>query len=250
MASYQFLKSTAGHSGLYLDPRTKLACLTTISVFVLGEAGGKLFLYVSPLLTAIPLFLMLTQKKIRATFIYTGLYAVSFAARIYLVPVLTGLPNYLLLAVSSFCTRFIPGLMMAYYTVSTTTVSEFTAAMQRMHIPQTLIIPLSVVFRFIPTILEEAAAIRDAMQMRDIRLGGKKAGKMLEYQIIPAVMCTVRIGEELSAAALSRGLGGSVKRTNLCTIGFRVQDIALLCICASVCLWEIAKATGLGTFFL
>lgn len=45
------------------------------------------------------------------------------------------------------------------------------------------------------------------------------------------MICSVKIGEELSAAALTRGLGGAVKRTNICKIGFRAQDIVLLLIC-------------------
>ena len=39
---------------------------------------------------------------------------------------------------------------------------------------------------------------------------------------------TVRIGEELSASALSRGLGGPMRRTNVCRIGLRAQDAVLL----------------------
>lgn len=56
-------------------------------------------------------------------------------------------------------------------------------------------------------------------------------GAMLEYRLVPVIMCSVKIGEELSAAALTRGLGGSVKRTNICEIGFHVQDILFLLLC-------------------
>ena len=42
---------------------------------------------------------------------------------------------------------------------------------------------------------------------------------------------TVRIGEDLSASALTRGLGGPIRRTNICRIGFRVQDYVLLVGC-------------------
>ena len=45
------------------------------------------------------------------------------------------------------------------------------------------------------------------------------------------MICCVKIGEELSAAALTRGLGGPVKRTNICKIGFHAQDILLLTVC-------------------
>ena len=69
------------------------------------------------------------------------------------------------------------------------------------------------------------------MRMRGVRFGGGKAGSILEYRMVPMMICSVKIGEELSAAALTRGLGGPVKRTNICKIGFRAQDIVLLLIC-------------------
>ena len=69
------------------------------------------------------------------------------------------------------------------------------------------------------------------MRMRGVRFGGGKAGSILEYRMVPMMICSVKIGEELSAAALTRGLGGPVKRTNICKIWFRAQDIVLLLIC-------------------
>ncbi len=54
---------------------------------------------------------------------------------------------------------------------------------------------------------------------------------MLEYRLVPVIMCSVKIGEELNAAALTRGLGGPVKRTNICEIGFHVQDVFFLLLC-------------------
>ena len=86
-------------------------------------------------------------------------------------------------------------------------------------------------FRFFPTVMEEWRAIGDAMKMRGIRLRGGKAGSILEYRLVPMLMCSVKIGEELSAASLTRGLGGPVKRTNVCNIGIHVQDVFMLLFC-------------------
>ena len=120
---------------------------------------------------------------------------------------------------------------MAYYVVTTTTVSEFIAGMERLHIPNQVAIPMAVMFRFFPTVMEEWHAIGDAMKMRGIRLRGGKAGSILEYRLVPMLMCSVKIGEELSAASLTRGLGGPVKRTNICDIGIHVQDALMLLLC-------------------
>ena len=51
---------------------------------------------------------------------------------------------------------------------------------------------------------------------------------MIEYRLVPLMVSVVKIGDELSAAALTRGLGAPVKRTNICKIGFHVQDIVII----------------------
>ena len=54
---------------------------------------------------------------------------------------------------------------------------------------------------------------------------------MVEYRLVPLMVCTAKIGEELNAAALTRGLGGEVRRTNICQIGFRLPDICFMLLC-------------------
>ena len=50
----------------------------------------------------------------------------------------------------------------------------------------------------------------------------------MEYRLVPLMISVVKIGDELSQAALTRGLGAPVKRTNICKIGFKAQDVLLL----------------------
>ena len=122
-------------------------------------------------------------------------------------------------------------VVMGYFVVTTTTVSEFVAAMERLHLPQQITIPMSVMFRFFPTIADEFSSINDAMRMRDIRFGGKNVTKMIEYRLVPLLVCSAKIGEELNAAAITRGLGADRKRTNVCQIGFHAQDYILFTLC-------------------
>lgn len=86
---------------------------------------------------------------------------------------------------------------------------------------------------FFPTVGEEYGSITDAMRMRGIRFGGGKPAKMLEYRMVPLMISCVKIGDELSAAALTRGLGAPVKRTNICKIGFGAWDFFALLLCAA-----------------
>lgn len=226
--SRELLASQKKEDGLPLDPRTKLAVLITITIFILGGSYQSAVQY---LLAAVPLALLLAAKMWKNTVLYVLVFGGSICLELFALPYMSGLPGYLTVAVTGIFLHFSPCIVMGYFVVMTTTVSEFVAAMERLHIPKQITIPASVMFRFFPTVMEEWSAISDAMRMRGISWGGGKAGAMLEYRIVPMMMCSVKIGGELSCASLTRGLGGPVKRTNICKIGFHIQDIVLILIC-------------------
>lgn len=217
--------------GLSLDPRTKMLLVITVSTVVIGGGNGGVMNFVKPALTLVPFILLLASKKWGVAFGYLATYTVAFCGELFLVPVTTGFLNFIIVATCGLFARFMPGILMGYFLVNTTTVSAFMAAMARMRVTPKLSIPMSVMFRFFPTVREEYGAIGDAMRMRGIRFGGGKAGAMLEYRLVPLMMSCVKIGEELSAAALTRGLGAPVPRTNICRIGFRLADILAIVLC-------------------
>lgn len=225
------LTYTAKRRGLLLDPRTKLLMLITVTSLMLSTGNSGVMNIVKPVLSVIPFALLLSERKWRTAAKYLFLYIACFALERVALHMLSGAASFILLAVCSIMTRFAPGFMMGAFLISTTSVSDFIAAMKRMHITEKIIIPLSVIFRFFPTIGEENAAIGDAMRMRGIRLGGKRPGKMLEYRLIPLMISVVKIGDELSAAALTRGLGAPVRRTDICRIGFHIQDVIMFILC-------------------
>lgn len=227
----ELLKANKTVRGLDFDPRTKLLLLLTMAVFVLGGMGGERMEYFRLGLSFIPFLLLLSSRKWKTALLMAGIYGIGYVMRFSLLPYASGLLNFLLVAVSGIVMRFIPSIMMGYFVVSTTTVSEFTAAMERMHISNKIVIPMSVIFRFFPTIGEEFSAINDAMRMRGVRFGGGKVIAMLEYRVVPMITSSVRIGDELSAAALTRGLGGPGRRTNICRIGFHFPDIVVIAAC-------------------
>ena len=51
---------------------------------------------------------------------------------------------------------------------------------------------------------------------------------MIEYRLIPLLFSCVNIGDELSAAAVTRGLGGKVKRTSVQVLKMRGADYLLI----------------------
>ncbi|MBQ9155895.1 MAG: energy-coupling factor transporter transmembrane protein EcfT [Eubacterium sp.] len=221
----------------FLDPRTKIAITVCLAVFVLGGLGGAEMEPVKTLLSALPFLLLLVERQWRR-FLRGILMLLVGYGLLFLMPYLPGALQFIALLCGGILTRFVVTVVMGEYLIGTTSVSEFISAMERLHMPAAITIPMSVMFRLFPTIGAEWKSIRRAMGMRGIRLGGARAGQVLEYQMVPMITSSVRIGEDLSAAALTRGLGGPVKRTNICRIGFQVQDMILLLIClATVVIW-------------
>lgn len=218
-------------NGIVLDPRTKLFMLITITTLMFSTSNDGIMNIVKPILSLIPFALILSEHKFKTAGKYAVLYAVCFVLERLALNVWSGMISFLILAATSIMTRFAPGIMTGAYLISSTSVSEFISAMERMHVTEKIIIPLSVIFRFFPTIKEEYQAIRDAMKMRNIRFGGKNPFLMIEYRLIPLMVSVIKIGDELSAAALTRGLGAPVRRTNVCEIGFHVQDFIAIVVC-------------------
>lgn len=230
---------------LVLDPRTKLFMLITMAIFVLGGTASDIMPFAAPVLCAMPVCYLFIDRQYYALTTYVILYGGLYFINGLIVPGLTGSAHYILYILTVFIIRFLPGIMMARYVFSSTTVSEFMAAMERMRVSNKITIPMSVMFRFIPTVLEEFSSINTAMKMRDIRIGGKNASKIVEYRFVPLMACCVKIGNELSAAALARGLGGGIKRTNICKIGFHGWDSFMFIICTIPYVGLILSAIGI-----
>ena len=232
MIAYSSVLSQEKRRG-FLDPRTKLALVLVLAVFVMGGLGGSQMKSIKIILSVLPFLLLLIERQWKRFGRGVIMLAVGYGLLIAM-PHLPGLLNFIALMCGGILTRFVVTVVMGGYLIGTTSVSEFISAMERLHIPQAITIPMSVMFRMFPTIGAEWKSIRRAMGMRGIRLGGVRPGEVVEYQLVPMITSTVRIGEDLSAAALTRGLGAPIKRTNICRIGFRVQDLILLIICLAV----------------
>jgi len=158
----------------------------------------------------------------------------------YELPSILNMINVLL---NSLVIRLFPIFMMGYYTISSTKPNEFIAAMVKWKIPNAFIIPVSLVFRFIPTLKEENKAISNAMRMRGIRFNSKKTkanpSLFLEYRIIPLLFSVVKIGDELSASALTRGLDNVKGRTSLVEVKFSKYDFLIFLLIIGLIVWSL-----------
>ena len=103
-----------------------------------------------------------------------------------------------------------------------------------------MLIPLAVMLRYIPTVCEDWAYIKDAMRLRDVRpslFGFLKSPTMtVECFYVPLLMTASNTAEELSCAAVTRGIENPKPRTCLLAIQFRGRDFVaiVLAVCILV----------------
>jgi energy-coupling factor transport system permease protein len=233
------LQSKSNQNSINIDPRTKIFILLiiNISVFTINVW------YILALAALIPVSLFAIRKNKSLAMSFSLVYTVSLVFYVFFIEA-TNVISIMTAMVTGIVNRMGPGFLMGYYLISTTTVSEFIAAMERMRIPKQIIIPFSVMFRFFPTIKEESSSIKDAMRMRGISFGKTKGSiiTLMEYRLIPLFISCVKIGEELSCSALTRGLGSPQKRTNICNIGFSRIDLLYGILATFILvLWFISK---------
>jgi len=212
-----------------IAPRTKIIILAIISFMVFNDVP----MYVSGILVLIPFVCLFFSDYKKAAVIYILAYVIAKYLQMAVLPNATGILAIVLITFSYTATRMLPILMMGYYTIMTTKVSEFIASMEKSNVPKDITIPVSVVFRYIPSVFEEIRSITKAMKMRGFGFTFKSLKsplKMVEFYMIPILISAVKTSDELSAASLTRGLSNPKKRTNLISVKFNKFDYLFIAI--------------------
>lgn len=223
-----------------LDPRTKIICILAVNIVITFGISVKMELIILACVSA----LFLVYGKWKKFIIYVLIFSFLLFGDIYILPLIsTAWISTLASLVFIAFRKFFFCIMTADFFISTTEINLLIAALEKIRIPEVIIIPLAVLIRFFPTVKEEWEHIRAAMRMRNIGTG---AGQVIlhpiecmEYTVVPLLFSTVKIGEELAAAALTRGLGMKNKRTNLCRISLKIGDYFVML--AAITLVVVAK---------
>jgi len=212
-----------------LDPRTKLFMILVVSIIAMMSATTPLLWAIRLSITLIPIILLIVEKKYSSALKFLIAYVTALVLTFcFLSSESEGLLSSLLIGYCGIVVQFMPALITAWYVIRTTKIGEFMSCMQKMHVPDGLSVSLAVVMRFFPTIKEEYSSINDAMRMRGVMFGGGNVLKMFEFRMIPLLFSCVNIGEELSAAAITRGLGGETKRSSVVELRLGVFDYLLM----------------------
>lgn len=209
-------------TGFVLDPRTKLLLIVMVNVLMFSF-GPPIYLY--------------------AAVVFGGLLVIASGA--YRVAIVTFVSYAVVLVISRLVLRagdavqslygliglpivvFFPFFIYAFLLFTTTTIGEAAASLRKMRAPNSFIIPLLVMFRFVPTIGMEFRSISNAMRLRGA-IGRGNPLKAIEYVYVPLLFNMVKAGEELTLSAMTRGLALHRSATSISETKFRLADIGCL----------------------
>lgn len=211
-------------SRVRLDPRTKLLLLLFC---VLSAMCAPSLLYELGLTALIGLLGILSGKW-RYALKGMAFYGLICLFTLWAVRSMTGTLQVMFIAFLGLIHKVYPCGFLSGVVLSTTRVNEFLSAMNRMHAPAKLVIPLAVMLRYLPSVREDWGYIRDAMRIRDVSLSLRgfftNPGQMFECIYVPMMMTASRTADELSVAAVARGIENPKPRTCLVQIRFRPAD--------------------------
>ncbi|MGK8523826.1 energy-coupling factor transporter transmembrane component T [Nocardia asteroides] len=216
--------STRAPAEWTLDPRTGVALLLAASVTVMSPAGGW---FVPAALVAGVLLAISERARRRA--IGLPVAAGVLAAVAHLLPSVAAWPVLGFAGiVSGYALRLVAVGGIAAYLISTVSPTRCTAALRAVRVPSAITVSGAVMLRFLPTIVAEARAVRDAMRLRG--LGGRWAMlrhpmRSIEYFTVPLMASSLRAAEDLSASALLRGLGSNTRPTSMHPPRFGRADV-------------------------
>lgn len=180
-----------------LDPRTLIGLLVASSVLA--------FLPKSPAVELALVLAMVALQVIaghpRLGIIFSVLFVALRVLLDIVIPAAGGLVATMFTMSLTFSRQIFLCLMAGALLMAETSAHRLTSALQRLRVPRSIVIPLTVTMRYFPTLRAEASHIRDAMRLREIPLG-----RRFEAFIVPLMMSATNTADELSRSATCRGI--------------------------------------------
>lgn len=200
-----------------MNPITKIILILLVNI-LLFSYGPAIYLTIAAWYAIFLIFLLGKQGTAYKVGIIYAIYSlVNFLITFAPKPVISawGLVIYPLLL-------FMPLFIYAILTFTTTQISDLQAALQKLRVPHKFILILLVAFRFIPSLNSEVKNISAAMRLKGL---SKNPIKRVEHVYVPLLFNCIKIGDELSASAYTRGMGLYNEATALKKSTFGILDL-------------------------
>lgn len=207
---------------LNMDPRTELILIFVANI--VAFTNSSIYIEAAIIVAISVLLLLCGCKKTSANWII--FFGVLLGIQYYLIPVMPTFLAVMFSILAVYARKLLPCMMIGSLIIKTVPVRLIILSLRKWHIPQKIIIPLSITIRYFPAIKEEMTHIKQAMKMR----GVKGVVKKIECMYVPMLISAANTAEELSAAAITRGIENPSPKTSAVDIRFRIQDYICLAV--------------------
>ncbi len=189
-----------------LDIRTKI--IITLLIATCASLNTNVTVEIGMMIFIGGLQLMSGKKVFSPVLVI--LYAVFAITQYAIFPVVPGWVSMLLSMFVVNIRSFFPVVMCIVLIYRTTRISEVIATFTNMKVPRGIIITIAIGIRYIPALAVEMRAIWEAMSVRNVAEGIKNPFKRvavnMECYIVPLFISSIKTADELSAAAMTRGI--------------------------------------------
>lgn len=145
--------------------------------------------------------------------------------------ILPQIPQFFMTAFSILVVYFrkmLPCLMVGTIIVKKIPMQYMILAGRKWRVPQSIIIPLTVTIRYIPSLIQDFKHVKDSLKLRQISGVNK-----IECFIVPIIMSATNTSEELSQAAVTRGVENPCQKTSFVSMSFKAVDYISVIVCLS-----------------
>ncbi|WP_148497781.1 energy-coupling factor transporter transmembrane component T [Paenibacillus senegalensis] len=223
------------------DPRVQLLIvLITGLVSFLGE------LHTFPWLIGFIALYLAVQGIYKPTLWFLLTAALLYAAKEWSPASPTGL--WTIVAFFSLLGLRLLPVLMAAVSLGRVPAGQLIVALRTVRIPMGVLVALAVSTRFLPILRLEQEAIQTNARLRGVSAASPRNWlrplRTFEYTIVPLLMRSLKIADELAASAATKGIDHPGPKTSLYPVALRWQDAAVLLV-YSCCLIALFGYGGL-----
>lgn len=209
-----------------LDFRTKFFMTITISTVCITGILQQKFPYISYAVISLPFLLLLLEKKYKMVIKGFIFMIIAILLSRFVLHHYGGIIGTIALIITCAVLYMLPGLMMGYYSLITTSMNDLVESLKKMKLPDIIVVPISVMFRFAYSTAEDYHIVNDAMFMHGLTLRHaiKEPLRILEYKLVPLLMVVTKTADDVSISAMTRGMKIGLPRTSISQTKLNAQD--------------------------
>ena len=214
------------------DVRTLLFLDILIMVFMLISGKPEVTLSSFIVAAAVPVITGLYGVLLCYTLLFAGLFVYYQFIFHSAIPLFHSAVFSVIGVFSFIVQRIIPFMLIGTVIQKQKNISEITTALERMHLPKGIILSIAVMFRYFSSIKDDLFIIIDSMKLKGLYTSKRSAMlhpiRTMEFIIVPMLFKSLKTAEELSCAALVKGIENTGHKTSYFDVKLRVADVVFL----------------------